>query len=91
MPNPQKIELLNYHFSSELTGNILSDMLNKRNTDYSTLEELTEHFKSEPADKVQDSVNELCKREFLFEVKKPYGIVYAVNKLRISNMMFAYR
>ena len=32
----------------------------------------------------------LKNRGFLLEVKKPYGYVYAVNKLRIPNMMFDY-
>ena len=41
-------------------------------------------------DELRTAVYELCKRGFLLVVQKPYGHVYAVNKLRISNMEFVY-
>ena len=37
-------------------------------------------------DELRTAVYELCKRGFLLVVQKPYGHVYAVNKLRISNI-----
>ena len=92
MPNPTEISLLDYHFEGAACDAVLTVMLNKSDRDYSTADELS-HF-TELAqfsyEKIRDAVNELHRRGFLLEVKKPYGYVYAVNKLRISNMEFVY-
>ena len=39
---------------------------------------------------IGDAVEYLTGRGFLHKVEKPYGCVYAVNKLRIPHMMFNY-
>ena len=41
-------------------------------------------------EEIRTAVNELTKRGFLFEIEKPYGCVYGINKLRIANMKFIY-
>ncbi len=79
MPNPTEISLLNYSFEAKGCNELLTAMLNHSDIDYSTVDEL------------RTAVYELCKRGFLLVVQKPYGYVYAVNKLRISNMEFVYR
>lgn len=91
MPNPNAIDVPNLGFS-KVQITVLQIMMNKEETDYSTVDELTKvnelfdyHY-----DKLRDAVYGLKKRGFLLEVKKPYGCVYAVNKLRIPNMMFQY-
>ena len=92
MPNPTEISLLNYHFEAAASDAVLTVMLNKSDKDYSTAEELnnvTELARFSYAE-IREAVNELHRRGFLLEVKKPYGFVYAVNKLRISNMEFVY-
>ena len=92
MPNPTEISLLNYHFEAAASDAVLTVMLNKSDKDYSTAEELNnvaELARFSYAE-IREAVNELHRRGFLLEVKKPYGFVYAVNKLRISNMEFVY-
>lgn len=91
MPNPKAIDVPNLGFT-EVQTTILQIMMNKEEIDYFTVDELTKvnelsiyHY-----DKLCDAVYGLKKRGFLLEVKKPYGCVYAVNKLRIPNMMFQY-
>ena len=78
MPNPTEISLLNYNFEGKACNELLTAMLNHSDFDYVTVDEL------------RTAVYELCKRGFLLVVQKPYGHVYAVNKLRISNMEFVY-
>ena len=39
---------------------------------------------------IKKAVSELNGRKFLLKVDKPYGCVYAVNKLYIPNMEFVY-
>ena len=77
MPNPTKISLprIDYHFEESACEQVLTVMLNKVDKDYSTVDELAEH-------------DELSM--FLLKVDKPYGCVYAVNKLYIPNMEFVY-
>ena len=41
-------------------------------------------------DEIKNAVSELNGRKFLLKVDKPYGCVYAVNKLYIANMEFVY-
>lgn len=77
MPNPTEISLLNYNFEAKACNELLTAMLNHSDFDYVTVDELRRY-------------SELCKRGFLLVVQKPYGHVYAVNKLRISNMEFVY-
>ena len=71
---------------------VLTVMLNKSDRDYSTADELSQvtELARFNHDEIKSAVNELYRRGFLLEVKKPYGYVYAVNKLRISNMQFVY-
>ena len=92
MPNPTEISLLDYHFEAAACDAVLTVMLNYSDRDYSTVDELCQvmelaRFSYED---IGAAVNELYRRGFLLEVKKPYGYVYAVNKLRISNMEFVY-
>ena len=92
MPNPTQISLLNYHFEAAACDAVLTVMLNKSDRDYSTPDELnhaTELTQFSYED-IRDALSELHRRGFLLQVKKPYGYVYAVNKLRISNMEFVY-
>ena len=77
MPNPTEISLLNYNFEAKACNELLTAMLNHSDFDYVTVDEFHRY-------------SELCKRGFLLVVQKPYGHVYAVNKLRISNMEFVY-
>ena len=80
MPNPTEISLLNYNFEAKACIDYVPvDELRR----YSELSQFT-------FDELRTAVYELCKRGFLLVVQKPYGHVYAVNKLRISNMEFVY-
>ena len=76
MPNPTRISLprVNYNFDAKACVPVLTVMLNKVEKDYSTVDELCD----------------LNGRKFLLKVDKPYGCVYAVNKLYIANMEFVY-
>lgn len=91
MPNPNAIDVPNLGFS-EVQITVLQIMMNKEETDYSTVDELTKvnELSDYHYDKLRDAVYGLKNRGFLLEVEKPYGCVYAVNKLRIPNMMFQY-
>lgn len=91
MPNPKAIDVPNLGFSEERIA-VLHIMMNKSDKDYSTVDELTKvnELSDYHYDKLCDAVYGLKKRGFLLEIKKPYGCVYAVNKLRIPNMMFQY-
>lgn len=91
MPNPKAIDVPNLGFT-EVQTTILQIMMNKEEIDYSTVDELTKvnELSDYHYDKLCHAVYGLKKRGFLLEVKKPYGCVYAVNKLRIPNMMFQY-
>ena len=91
MPNPNAIDVPNLGFS-EVQITVLQIMMNKEEIDYATVDELTKvnELSDYHYDKLRDAVYGLKKRGFLLEVKKPYGCVYAVNKLRIPNMMFQY-
>lgn len=92
MPNPTEISLLDYHFEAKACNAVLTVMLNQSNRDYSTFDELTgvTELSMFSHENISEAVYELHKRGFLLEVEKPYGCVYAVNKLRISNMEFVY-
>ena len=92
MPNPIEISLLNYHFEAAACDAVLTVMLNESDRDYSTADELCQvtELARFSYEEIGAAVNELYRRGFLLEVKKPYGYVYAVNKLRISNMEFVY-
>lgn len=92
MPIPTEIEVLNYHFTARSASAVLTAMLNQPDTDYSTADELTaiESLSAYSADEILEGICELHSRGFLLSVKKRFGTVYAVNKLRISNMMFVY-
>ncbi|MBP1536004.1 MAG: hypothetical protein IK999_18075 [Ruminococcus sp.] len=92
MPNPIEISLLDYHFEAAACDAVLTVMLNKSDRDYSTADELCQvkELARYSYEEIGAAVNELYRRGFLLEVKKPYGYVYAVNKLRISNMEFVY-
>ena len=94
MPNPTKIRLprINYRFIASACVPVLTVMLNKVEKDYSTVDELCDHDKLSKftRDEIKKAVTELCSKKFLLEVEKPYGCVYAVNKLLIANMEFVY-
>ena len=64
----------------------------RKKFDYSTIDEIVKiDVLSDFSDEeIITAVNELTKRGFLFEIEKPYGCVYGVNKLRIANMEFIY-
>ena len=88
MPNPTKISLprINYRFIASACVPVLTVMLNKVEKDYSTVDELSKFTR----DEIKNAVSELNGRKFLLKVDKPYGCVYAVNKLYIANMEFVY-
>ena len=67
----------------------LCPKLNKEERDYSTVDEIAhmEELSDYSYEAICTAVYGLKNR---VEVKKPYGYVYAVNKLRIPNMMFDY-
>ena len=92
MPNPTEISLLNYNFEAKACNELLTAMLNHSDFDYVTVDELRRYSELSQFtfDELRTAVYELCKRGFLLVVQKPYGHVYAVNKLRISNMEFVY-
>ena len=91
MPNPNAITVPNYGFNDcEIA--VLDTMMNHEDTDYSTVDEVSrlDALAEFSFDTISDAMRNLNRRGFLLEVKKPYGYVYAVNKLRIANMMFDY-
>ncbi|MCR4888893.1 MAG: hypothetical protein K5979_06915 [Ruminococcus sp.] len=94
MPNPARISLprIDYHFEERACKQVLTVMLNKVEKDYSTVDELCEHDELSmfTLDEITKAVSELNGRKFLLKVDKPYGCVYAVNKLYIPNMEFVY-
>ena len=94
MPNPTRISLprVDYHFESIACTKVLTVMLNKVEKDYSTVDELCDHDELSmfTCDEIKKAVSELNGRKFLLKVDKPYGCVYAVNKLYIPNMEFVY-
>ena len=94
MPNPTKISLprIDSHFEESACEQVLTVMLNKVDKDYSTVDELAEHDELSmfTRDEIKKAVSELNGRKFLLKVDKPYGCVYAVNKLYIPNMEFVY-
>lgn len=94
MPNPTGISLprIDYKFKAKACIPILTVMLNKVDKDYFTVDELCEHdvLSHFTHDEIQKAVSELNDRKFLLKVEKPYGCVYAVNKLYIPNMEFVY-
>ena len=91
MPNPSAIGVPNLRFSEEQMT-ILHTMMNEKECDYSMIDEIIQmnvlaDFSDE---EIRTALNELTQRGFLFEIEKPYGCVYGVNKLRIANMEFIY-
>ena len=84
MPNPTKISLprIDYHFEESACEQVLTVMLNKV-AEHDELSMFTR-------DEIKKAVSELNGRKFLLKVDKPYGCVYAVNKLYIPNMEFVY-
>ena len=94
MPNPTKISLptLEPRALYSACEQVLTVMLNKVDKDYSTVDELAEHDELSmfTRDEIKKAVSELNGRKFLLKVDKPYGCVYAVNKLYIPNMEFVY-
>ena len=91
MPNPKAIDVPNLGFSEEQIP-VLDIMINKEEKDYSTGEEIARlvELSNYSYEKIRDAMFKLNQRGFFLEVKKPYGCVYAVNKLRIPDMMFQY-
>lgn len=85
MPNPTRISLprVNYNFDAKACVPVLTVMLNKVEKDYSTVDELCDHdeLSKFTRDEIKNAVSELNGRKFLLKVDKPYGCVYAVNKL----------
>lgn len=91
MPNPNAIDVPNLGFS-DVQVDVLHIMMNDEESDYSTVDEIArlEELSAYSYEEIRDAMFKLKNRGFLLEVKKPYGCVYAVNKLRIPNMMFQY-
>ena len=91
MPNPKAIDVPNLGFSEEQMT-VLHIMMNNEDKDYSTVDEIArlDELTSYSYEEIREAMLNLNRRGFLLEVKKPYGYVYAVNKLRIPNMMFDY-
>ena len=71
---------------------VITVMLNKVEKDYSMADELCDHdeLSKFTRDEIKNAVSELNGRKFLLKVDKPYGCVYAVNKLLMANMEFVY-
>lgn len=94
MPNPTQINLprVDYNFKAKACIPVLTVMLNKVEKDYSTVDELCDHdeLSKFTHDEIAKAADELFGREFLRKVEKPYGCVYAVNKLYLANMEFVY-
>ena len=94
MPNPTKISLprINYRFIASACVLVLTVMLNKVEKDCSTVDELCDHdeLSKFTCDEIINAVSELNSRKFLLKADKPYGCVYAVNKLLMANMEFVY-
>lgn len=94
MPNPTKIRLprINYRFIASACVPVITVMLNKVDKDYSMADELCDHdeLSKFTRDEIKNAVSELNGRKFLLKVGKPYGCVYAVNKLLMANMEFVY-
>ena len=90
MPNPTRISLprVNYNFDAKACVPVLTVMLNKVEKDYSTVDELCDHdeLSKFTRDEIKNAVSELNGRKFLLKVDKPYGCVYAVNKLYIAEV-----
>ena len=91
MPNPKAIDVPNLGFSEEQMA-VLHIMMNNEDKDYSTVDEIArlDELTAYSYKEIREAMLNLNHRGFLLEVKKPYGYVYAVNKLRIPNMMFDY-
>ena len=91
MPNPKAIDVPKLGFSDAQTE-VLNIMMNKEERDYSTVDELCDHdeLSKFTRDEIKNAVSELNGRKFLLKVDKPYGCVYAVNKLLMANMEFVY-
>ena len=91
MPNPKAIDVPNLGFSEEQMT-VLHIMMNNEDKDYSTVDEIArlDELTAYSYKEIREAMLNLNRRGFLLEVKKPYGYVYAVNKLRIPNMMFDY-
>ena len=91
MPNPKAIDVPNLGFSEEQMT-VLHIMMNNEDKDYSTVDEIArlDELTAYSYEEIREAMLNLNRRGFLLEVKKPYGYVYAVNKLRIPNMMFDY-
>lgn len=89
MPNPTQINLprVDYKFEAKACIPVITVMLNKVDKDYSTVDELAEHDELSmfTRDEIQNAVSELNSRKILLKVEKPYGCVYAVNKLLIHD------
>lgn len=94
MPNPTQINLprVDFKFESAACIPVLNAMLNKVDKDYSTVDELRDlsELSQFTYNEIQNAADELNGRKFLLKVNKPYGCVYAVNKLYIPNMEFVY-
>lgn len=94
MPNPTRISLprIDYKFAARACIPVLTVMLNKVEKDYSTVDELCDHdeLSKYTRDEIKKAVTELNGRKFLLKVDKPYGSVFAVNKLFMANMEFVY-
>ncbi len=88
MPNPVEIGIIDLHFTPTEKV-ILTVMLNQSDKDYATLDELYEskELTDYSTEAIFMAVNNLLHRKFLITVEKPYGCVYALNKLTASNII----
>lgn len=68
---PNRIRLLSYGLS------IFRNMLNHKELDYSTMDELIMHYFDRKAADVRKAVKELDDRDFLFRIEKHGREVYA--------------
>lgn len=92
MPEPKAIDVPDFFKFTPIEKVVLHTMLNHEENDYSTVDELTQDGKLSQYhdDELCDAVYALRNRGFLREVEKCGRLVFAVNKLRISNMTFTY-
>lgn len=91
-PKQEHLMCLIFQVSEKEQRDVLDAMLNNENNDYSTVDELakSDRLSQYSYEVIGDAVEYLTGRGFLHKVEKPYGCVYAVNKLRIPHMMFNY-
>lgn len=93
LPEAKTFDVSDYlGFKTEVQKAVFNAMLNHKENDYAGVDELAkvDSLSAYSREEIKFAVRYLTGRGFLLEVKKPYGYVYAVNKLKIPNMMINY-